>query len=59
MVSDVWQRAVLRALVFATIIVMSILLWWLILRLFIAAGPLPAPVAPGAIGQSHQVSGIG
>lgn len=49
-----WRRAVLRVIVWAGLIALSILMWWMLLRLFIAAGPLPAPQAPGANGLSSR-----
>jgi hypothetical protein len=42
------REAVLRTLVYAGLIALSILLWWALLKLFIDAGPLPQPVPPGA-----------
>jgi hypothetical protein len=37
-----WRRAIVRALVWAGLIAVSICLWWLIGRAFVALGPLPA-----------------
>jgi hypothetical protein len=41
------REAMLRALVYVGLIAFSILIWWGALNLFMAAGPLPLPVAPG------------
>lgn len=36
-----WRRAVLRTLVWAGVIALSVYLWWLIGRAFFGAGAIP------------------
>lgn len=43
--SAAWRMAILRALVWAGLIALSVCLWWLIGRVILAVGPLSAPSA--------------